>query len=418
MNRFNLHSRERGQAIVIIALLMVVLFAFLALAVDGGNLYLHRRMAQNASDAGSMAGAARMLEQDVTIGDIENEINTALNNNGIDTSQPGNVYHAWFIDSHGDRISNNEINTFGYVPIDQGAAGIEVTADTQFTAFVASIFGRSQLDAQANSGAVVIFPNFCADWVFFANCDEDSGNCYNAALNLSGSLTDVSGGGIHSNSGLETTGASFNLQPPIAEWGTPGKCTGNVCPPGGPAYQVPPEQMPIIYRWEDFQPGGSWWVDMCQGAYGEKCHYQTTDISSNDYISAGLWVVDGGNINSPRFFNPAQTHYTFVTSGNVHFNGEMPIWEPFVGSSTRGGSKAFIFTTAVDGGGVDISGSDVSWFGIVYAPNGLTSISASGDQSGDGAVFSWRINLSGANMTVHHDTYWCPPEQAKVTLLW
>jgi len=417
MNRFNLHSRERGQAIVIIALMMIVLFMFLALAVDGGNLYLHRRMSQNASDAGSMAGAARMLEQGVTIGDIQNVINDALLTNGIDTTQSGNVYHAWFIDVHGDRISNNEIGAYGYVPIDQGAAGIEVTAETQFTAFVASIFGRPQLDANANSGAVVIFPNFCADWVFFANCDEGSGNCRNNALNLSGSLTDVSGGGVHSNSGLHTTGSTFSLEPPVAEWGTPGVCTGNVCPPGGPAYQVPPEPMPILYRWEDFQPGGSWWNDMCSGASAVKCHTVDDDIRSNDEISSGLWVVDG-NIHSPSFYNPAQTHYTFVTTGDVQFNGSMPLWEPFVGSSTTGGSKAFIYSTALDGGGVSISGPDVSWNGIVYVPFGLATISAAGDHAGDGAVFAWRIDLSGANMTIHHDTYWCPPEQAKVTLLW
>ena len=248
--RVQLHPRERGQAIVIIALVMVVLLMFLALAIDGGNLYLHRRKAQNASDAGSIAGASRMLEQGVSEGDILYIIDQVVIENDIDTSVPGNTFHAWYIDTHGDRISENEIGSFGYVPIDQGAAGVEVTAETQFTAFVASIFNQNELHATANSGAVVIFPTFCEDWVFYANCDEGQGSCFNSALNLSGSLTDISGGGVHSNSGLHTTGSSFSLDPPRAEWGTPGRCTGNVCPPGGPAYQVPPLPMPTLYRRE------------------------------------------------------------------------------------------------------------------------------------------------------------------------
>jgi len=40
------HLREhpaRGQAIVIVALIIVVLFGFLGLAVDGGRAYLDRR---------------------------------------------------------------------------------------------------------------------------------------------------------------------------------------------------------------------------------------------------------------------------------------------------------------------------------------------------------------------------------------
>lgn len=50
-------SRESGQVLVIVALFLVALLAMLALVVDGGNLYLHRRAMQNAADAGAIAGA-------------------------------------------------------------------------------------------------------------------------------------------------------------------------------------------------------------------------------------------------------------------------------------------------------------------------------------------------------------------------
>ncbi len=48
---------EGGLTLVQVALLLVVLIAFAALAVDGGRIYLERRRMQNAADAGALAGA-------------------------------------------------------------------------------------------------------------------------------------------------------------------------------------------------------------------------------------------------------------------------------------------------------------------------------------------------------------------------
>lgn len=46
---------QGGQAIVLIALLLIVLFGFLGLAVDGGRVYIERRELQDATDAGALA---------------------------------------------------------------------------------------------------------------------------------------------------------------------------------------------------------------------------------------------------------------------------------------------------------------------------------------------------------------------------
>src|SRR5260221_13985986 len=48
---------ERGQSAVIVALLLVALVGMLALVLDGGNAFWQRRVAQNAADAGALAGA-------------------------------------------------------------------------------------------------------------------------------------------------------------------------------------------------------------------------------------------------------------------------------------------------------------------------------------------------------------------------
>lgn len=53
---------EKGQSLILLGLLMVVLLAVLAVAVDLGMAYFQRRNAQNAADAGALAGARVFCE--------------------------------------------------------------------------------------------------------------------------------------------------------------------------------------------------------------------------------------------------------------------------------------------------------------------------------------------------------------------
>ena len=50
-------AAENGQTLIMVALALVVLIGFLALAVDVGHTYAERRKMQNAADAGALAGA-------------------------------------------------------------------------------------------------------------------------------------------------------------------------------------------------------------------------------------------------------------------------------------------------------------------------------------------------------------------------
>lgn len=60
-----LKSQERGQALIIIALAAVGLFAFAALAIDGSRVFSDRRHAQNAADTAVLAAAlAKVRGQD------------------------------------------------------------------------------------------------------------------------------------------------------------------------------------------------------------------------------------------------------------------------------------------------------------------------------------------------------------------
>jgi Flp pilus assembly protein TadG len=56
------HHPERGQALIIIALALVGLVGMVALAVDGGNVFLDRRTAQNAADSAALASALSRIQ--------------------------------------------------------------------------------------------------------------------------------------------------------------------------------------------------------------------------------------------------------------------------------------------------------------------------------------------------------------------
>jgi len=58
----NEKKSEQGQAIVLVALALVVVFGFAALAVDGGRSYSEKRRAQNAADAAAYAAAMAAAE--------------------------------------------------------------------------------------------------------------------------------------------------------------------------------------------------------------------------------------------------------------------------------------------------------------------------------------------------------------------
>ena len=78
-------SIERGQTLVIVAVVLVVLVAFLALVLDMGNIYAQRRRVQNAADAGALAGARALALNQVT-STIESAIREyTVTRNGADS---------------------------------------------------------------------------------------------------------------------------------------------------------------------------------------------------------------------------------------------------------------------------------------------------------------------------------------------
>ncbi|MEO1288615.1 MAG: Tad domain-containing protein, partial [Chloroflexota bacterium] len=77
-------AKEGGQAIVLIALLMVILIASVGLAIDGGGMFLLYRDIQNATDSAGLSAAYALC----TEGDPIVQAMRTAELNGFDNNDP------------------------------------------------------------------------------------------------------------------------------------------------------------------------------------------------------------------------------------------------------------------------------------------------------------------------------------------
>src|ERR1700694_2349713 len=65
--------KQSGQAVVLVAVAVLVLTALLALALCGGGIYLDRRQMQNAADSAALAGAELLMAVPPNYANIHNQ---------------------------------------------------------------------------------------------------------------------------------------------------------------------------------------------------------------------------------------------------------------------------------------------------------------------------------------------------------
>ena len=126
---------EKGQAIVLIALVIVGLVGFTALAVDGGNAYVDKRKAQNAADTAALTSAlASIRGSDVYTAGYKMAASNGYDNNG--ETNTVNIYQPPI---SGPYTGDNEY--------------IQVVIEAQTEAFFAPIIGIDQTTTQVEAVA-------------------------------------------------------------------------------------------------------------------------------------------------------------------------------------------------------------------------------------------------------------------------
>jgi hypothetical protein len=122
---------EKGQTLVVFVLGFFAFVALLALVLDGGNAYAAKRQAQNAADAGALAGATYMCKYKDEDGGRNTAEDYAVKNGAVDPPQV-------------------------YVSLSSGT--VEVTATVQRDTFFAGLIGYPQVTPRAVAKAACKTP--------------------------------------------------------------------------------------------------------------------------------------------------------------------------------------------------------------------------------------------------------------------
>ncbi len=399
-------EREQGQAIIILALAMVALLAFAALAIDGGNTYVERRRAQNAADAGALAGA-RELWLHLSSGNssettVVTEMNKAAESNGVADAEgaPGDFYNpnvvAYYTDRSGNK-QNIEVGATGSIP--PNAEGVQVTTKRMFGTFIAGIFNRGSMAAEAQATAVIIPPPTCGDFAIYAALQQA---CNKDSLSVTGSNMTINGGGLYSGSGthIDNTNVNNGTIYSVCECGPAQQCS-RAQDAGTPIINNGQPQTQPTWDFSDFRPGGS-----IANSLGSAYHYVDGNLNSLP-AGDGLYYVTG----NVQINGAGPSHVTIVSAGTQKYNGTVNL------SAYYHDLLFFSNSNNTTNGAIQVSASDSVWEGLIYAPNGDVNFSAAQNLGVTGAIFAQSVSASGSQMTINYDPATCPPTRARVILL-
>lgn len=129
-----LSNKNKGQTLVLFAIGLLVLLGISALVIDGGNMYLDRRIAQTAADAGALAGAYEMCSGGGNVAAVTTAIHYATDENGA-TSATANIVG-------GDIQVNATVNQRSFIAQILGFNQITVPATAAANCFPPSIVDR------------------------------------------------------------------------------------------------------------------------------------------------------------------------------------------------------------------------------------------------------------------------------------
>ena len=192
---------RRGAVLVLVAVTLVGLLALLALAVDGGSIQRHRRLAQNAADAGAQAGAAEIFRTYTDTPTVFGAARAEATRNGYTNGTSG-VHVTVTTPTSPDNFTGNQ-----YVKV--------VVQDTVQTVF-ASIIGRSKVVVTATAWGGIISPsNVCvailapsgADALHMeTGADMNASNCKVDVNSTDPHALDVESGSVLTATSVAVTG--------------------------------------------------------------------------------------------------------------------------------------------------------------------------------------------------------------------
>jgi Putative Flp pilus-assembly TadE/G-like len=369
---------QKGSILIMAALVMLTLIAFMGLAFDASYLYFQKRRMQTAADAGAMAGAQELLHRNSTAVVAAARKDSSLNRfthavDAIDVAVNNPP-------SSGDHVGNS-----GFV---------EVIVSQPRPTWFAKVFGRTEATVRARAVAGLSDTTGC---VYALNRDTSNSN---NGIFLNGTTNSKFNCGVFSNANVRTVGGGC-LETPGASYSgtyTNSNSSDPNCGPSEVGHGLPAAD-PMAGRYtlpatspcgfNNYKPNGSSPITLVPGIYCGGIEIGGSIPSAT--FTAGTYVLVGGGLKIGSGANATGAGVTFFnTYSGTNLNSYNPVIINTSGTvsfsaPTSGANKALLFwqNPAVpwrSNNGSTITASSTSQFeGILYFPT--TDLTYAGNSS-------------------------------------
>jgi Flp pilus assembly protein TadG len=440
------YGRERGQALVMIALAMTALVAFLALSIDGGMAYNQRRESQNGADSGAVAGAYTVLSQRrasaVNQAAVRTRVNQAVQAHGIPDTDGlpnnrinGNV-DVFYTNSEGQILGSGcQVSVNCSSAVANQAWGVTVRVRKPFTTFFAGIVGRPNMTVAANAVGVARRGPPGSGGLDYAVFSTNSRQCGGFTTHIHGGWGTITGN-VHTNSDINHAGGNQVVHGRITHVGACHMCTATQ---GTTSVAVQTPELP------DYNAYRALAMSEAQGAQGNYFNRNVTNTHLGTpsrpftHITGSLTIqnasvnlrgliyvqgpvnIDGASLNSASVF-------TLISDSSITFNGNnvslaggpytnpnYPILRDNVVTLYSGQSPT---ASQVCGGSVEsikFAGAGHYIRGAVLAPHGIVHLAGASIRV-DGSLIGSTVMVTGGSHDIRAAGYF-PPQIDRIELL-
>ena len=399
---------EKGQAIVMIAIAIVGLVGFTALAIDGGNAFSDRRHAQNAADTGVLAAALAKLRG--------NDWNTAgfnlASNNGYDNSDINQSVYLHTCDD----TSNPDI--LCPAPFNGDNEYVHMVIESNVDTFFAPVVGIAQVTNTVEAIARAKPSTEMFDGNAMVSVCPDGRATFETN---GGPGTEVTGGGIFVNSDADP--CAFEVNGGVGTFTVPSiTVVGQACPDTTAGGVTPTEGAPAI----DAQKLDYSWLDEAIGCASATPYNAAVDLSGStitphtspmlfsnafppsgvDTLEAGIYCLeDVFKVNDAgAILNGTDVTFVMLNKGITINGGEVRLSAPQTGPTT---GLLFYQPESNDSpsNNASISGNTIlELTGTILAPGVEIGISGGAGTLIDGQIIGCEISLSGSSgSTINYD---------------
>ena len=360
---------ESGQAIVLVALAMVVILGFAAIAIDFGSVALQKSDLQDAADAAALAGAGDLSNPSTA----RNSAITYAGQNGMKATQDG-------VTKDGDTIT---VTT----PYNGDSTKIKVECKRTVTYTLAQVLGFNSTTVTASAVAQTGNLGSIFSYTLFSGSENTTtknngcnltvnGNAHsNYRWKINGSNTTIKGT-CEAVSEFRADGSNINITTlmasPITNKGS-NFTIGTIIKSSAPVVEMPDFSAQIISQ---ATAAGQAYVG------NKKFSGKNINVDSPIYVDGNV-SISGCNFSGKG---------CILATGDITFSGT---------NVTNITGDAVCFYSA--NGNIKITGSNANLNEILYAPNGDIKIAGT-NLNIKGRVIGNTVTFSGSNLTITSGT--------------